>query len=416
MKRKKIFNILVIAFLLFIPFNVLAIDKVSCGNVTNIPKKLPQLTNLAVTLLEIAVPVLLVIMGSLDFFKAITENDGDSSKCKKAFIKRIINAVLVFFIIVIVKFVISIAADSLSSKNMVSCIDCFLNGTDKCAAGVSSNSTPTSTLIFREINEFEYELQNADVSSKSIAEIIKEKKATERKIKEEQKKAKEKNNGSGSLSSKTITNSDSGLKSFKYGDWTYYLYVPKTVSEDKPLIVHLHGNYMSSSTLDTLDGYGYSYQIKTNKKEYPAYILMPHLSKQETWSGNKAKLIKLIDQVVDEYGISRDRISISGHSMGADDIVDIYKTYPDYFSAVVFMAPGNLTSAQSSIFKKVPTYVLYGQKDSYSNKQGTRDFASNIGSNAKIKMYPGEGHDVVNTIITDSEVNIANWMINQRRS
>lgn len=143
MKRKKIFNILVIAFLLFIPFNVLAIDKVSCGNVTNIPKKLPQLTNLAVTLLEIAVPVLLVIMGSLDFFKAITENDGDSSKCKKAFIKRIINAVLVFFIIVIVKFVISIAADSLSSKNMVSCIDCFLNGTDKCAAGVEHDVVDT---------------------------------------------------------------------------------------------------------------------------------------------------------------------------------------------------------------------------------------------------------------------------------
>lgn len=105
------------------------VSKVSCGNITDIPKKIPQLTSEIVTIIEILVPVLLVIMGSIDLFKGMTSGKEDElKKGQKIFIKRLIIAAIVFFIFVITKFVISLVADSTTSKNISGCMDCFLNG------------------------------------------------------------------------------------------------------------------------------------------------------------------------------------------------------------------------------------------------------------------------------------------------
>ena len=55
-------------------------DKVSCGNITGIPAKIPELVSFAITLIQIAVPVILVVMGSVDLFKGITAQKEDEIK------------------------------------------------------------------------------------------------------------------------------------------------------------------------------------------------------------------------------------------------------------------------------------------------------------------------------------------------
>ena len=131
MKKNKLIVIALLFVMLLIPSSALAISKVSCGNVTGIPKKIPEITSYIMTIVQIAVPVILVIIGSIDLIKGITsQKDDEIKKNQKIFIKRLIVAVLIFFIIVIVKFIISLVADS-SSGNISSCIDCFLNNSCK---------------------------------------------------------------------------------------------------------------------------------------------------------------------------------------------------------------------------------------------------------------------------------------------
>jgi hypothetical protein len=102
-------------------------SKVSCGNITGIPKKIPELTSLAITIVHVAVPVILVIMGSLDLFKGITaQKEDEIKKGQQVFVKRLILAALIFFVVVIVKLLISVVADS-SNDNISSCIDCFIS-------------------------------------------------------------------------------------------------------------------------------------------------------------------------------------------------------------------------------------------------------------------------------------------------
>ena len=129
--KKKISSLSLMGLLItVIPFtNIYAIEmsRVSCGNVTGIPAKIPELVSFAITLIQIAVPVILVVMGSIDLFKGISaQKDDEIKKGQQMFIKRLLIAALIFFVIVIAKFLISIVADN-SSTNIIDCVDCFMS-------------------------------------------------------------------------------------------------------------------------------------------------------------------------------------------------------------------------------------------------------------------------------------------------
>ena len=112
---------------------MLLVTKVSCGNVTGIPRKVPEITNDIVTILQIAIPVILVIVGGIDLIKGITAGKEDEiKKGQQIFIKRLIVGALVFFLVVIIKFVVSVLDNTANSRNISNCIDCFLVNVEKC--------------------------------------------------------------------------------------------------------------------------------------------------------------------------------------------------------------------------------------------------------------------------------------------
>lgn len=134
--RKKVLNVCLILLinLIFIDivgaetYNNYTNSTVSCGSnmLTNIPQALPKVISIAYTLIQIAVPVILVVLGTLDLFKGITASKEDEIKKGQAmFVKRLIAAALVFFVFVIVKLIISFAADG-NGNNIMDCAECFI--------------------------------------------------------------------------------------------------------------------------------------------------------------------------------------------------------------------------------------------------------------------------------------------------
>ena len=123
----------------FINVFILAITKVSCGNVTCIPRKVPELTNDIVNVLQIAVPVILVLVGSIDLIKGITAGkDDEIKKGQRIIIKRLILAVIIFFLVILTKFVVSLVDSQTSSNNISQCIDCFMVDVNKCTENVGT--------------------------------------------------------------------------------------------------------------------------------------------------------------------------------------------------------------------------------------------------------------------------------------
>ena len=135
MKKKNLLILLI--GLMTLP--IMNVNAVNCGNVTGIPAKIPQLTSLVITIIEIAVPIILVITGSIDLLKGVAaQKEDEIKKGQQLLIKRLITGVIIFFFVMIVKFIISAVADTNDTNNITSCMDCFLS--NKCEAGSANSS------------------------------------------------------------------------------------------------------------------------------------------------------------------------------------------------------------------------------------------------------------------------------------
>ena len=109
--------------------NAYLLENVTCGSVT-IDKIVPGTIYLFITILKIAIPIILIIFGILDLAKAVMANDDKEMKeAQKKLIKRIVYAVVVFFVVALVQFVFTtLAKNSSDQSSPTVCIDCFING------------------------------------------------------------------------------------------------------------------------------------------------------------------------------------------------------------------------------------------------------------------------------------------------
>lgn len=134
MKKKTLFMIILTMIFLYVP-SVLATNINGCGETlpgVAIDIRLANVVHTIIFLIQIAVPIVLVIFGMLDLFKGLTaQKEDEIKKGQQMLVKRLISAALVFFVIAIVKLVISLVAESPDrGENIITCANCFLNGAD----------------------------------------------------------------------------------------------------------------------------------------------------------------------------------------------------------------------------------------------------------------------------------------------
>ena len=81
-----------------------------------------------VTFVPVVIAVLVIIFGMLDLGKAVAAQKEDEIKKNQGLlIKRVIVAVLVFFVVAIVKLVVGVAAGDNKKQDILNCIDFFIN-------------------------------------------------------------------------------------------------------------------------------------------------------------------------------------------------------------------------------------------------------------------------------------------------
>lgn len=136
--KKRFSYIFLFLFVMLLSFPVLAAktkgDIIGCNAFLGrddllMDYKIASIVHLIFLIIQIAVPIILVVFGMIDLLKAvIASKDDEIKKAQMTFVKRLIAAAIVFFVFVIVKLVISLVADD--SKNLINCVNCFVNGPD----------------------------------------------------------------------------------------------------------------------------------------------------------------------------------------------------------------------------------------------------------------------------------------------
>lgn len=99
-----------------------------CGNLGfEFSGTFPYLVSTAVLIIKIVVPILLIVFGMLDLGKAVVASKEDEiKKGQQTFLKRVVSAVMVFFVIQIVQLLVSFISNS--DQNVSRCFNCFVNG------------------------------------------------------------------------------------------------------------------------------------------------------------------------------------------------------------------------------------------------------------------------------------------------
>lgn len=101
----------------------------------------PTFTVGLVNLVKVIIPILLVAYGMMDLAKAVMANDEKIMKeAQGKFIKRIVYAVIIFFIVAIVQLIFGTLASAsaksqtgeVSKTNINACIACFISDTAQC--------------------------------------------------------------------------------------------------------------------------------------------------------------------------------------------------------------------------------------------------------------------------------------------
>lgn len=99
---------------------------VDCGGY-NVPEDIINVVHTVVEIIKIGVPILLIIFGMLDLGKAVmAQKEDEIKKGQQTFIKRLLAAAIVFFVIAIVQLVLNLVAPD-NQASIWSCVEKFVS-------------------------------------------------------------------------------------------------------------------------------------------------------------------------------------------------------------------------------------------------------------------------------------------------
>ncbi len=197
----------------------------------------------------------------------------------------------------------------------------------------------------------------------------------------------------------------------------HMLYIPKNMSAEMPLLVYLHGAGERGDKLEHVERHGVPYLIKNESAEIPAVVLCPQCPVQFVWNNIVTDVKLLIDKVAEDYGIKKDRICITGSSMGGYGTWEMGITYPNFFSAIAPVCGGGMQwRSEKLLSTSVKTY--HGNKDDVVELVNSELMLKNIiakGGTAELVVLDGFGH---NDGIYEAYKNrdLMDWILKQRRT
>ena len=182
----------------------------------------------------------------------------------------------------------------------------------------------------------------------------------------------------------------------------YYLYVPEYSKEVENLPAHLYLHGSGGFSDGVLYG-ALPYYLAKKDFQANSIIICPQ-GKGSNWRDQKyqAALMELTNNVVSSYKADTNRISISGHSMGAIGGYELISKNPNYFSAFVPIAGNNdwmdKTDAGYKALGDVKIWAFHGTKDTaveYSDSVYVLEELKKRGyNNMTLETLEGEGHNV----------------------
>lgn len=198
------------------------------------------------------------------------------------------------------------------------------------------------------------------------------------------------------------------------------LYVPPGYDPRKewPLVVFLHGmgERGRDGVAQTTVGIGPA--IEENPDRFPCLVLMPQCSPDYVWTSPKAlgHIDNAIEQALEKYSVDRNRLSLTGLSMGGFGSFQYGALHADMFSAVMPICGGGNPDQQAEALARLPMRVFHGADDPVVTPERSKVMVEAVrkaGGDIRYTEYPETGHNSWDQAYGDGEA-IA-WLLAQKR-
>ena len=189
-----------------------------------------------------------------------------------------------------------------------------------------------------------------------------------------------------------------------------------------PLVVYLHGGSGKGDDLALITAVdGFPQYLRDGRISPDAYVIIPQVSSSyRGWGEMKASVIELISAVTEEYKIDKNRISLTGHSMGGTGTWMLALAYADVFSAVAPLS-GSVTLSDVNLKKlsSLPILAVVGSDDTVVDPESSKNFIAElslVNENASIIELVGADHfEVPRLSYLSDEFDLISWLISQSK-
>ena len=208
------------------------------------------------------------------------------------------------------------------------------------------------------------------------------------------------------------------------GDVTAYRVFEPAAPEPLPLILFLHGAGESGIDDELPTTVGIGPAIDAHPERFPALVVFPQASRGYGWRGfNHASAVAALDDAEGRYSVDRDRVYVTGISMGGYGTWLVALQQLERFAAIAPVCGGlDRTSSALSFpqaaqrLASLPQWVFHGDADDIIPVQTSRAMVRALraaGAEVRYTEYPGVQHNSWDRAYAEPE--LMPWLLRQRR-
>lgn len=198
----------------------------------------------------------------------------------------------------------------------------------------------------------------------------------------------------------------------------YWLALPPE-SEKKPeggwpVMFFMHGAGERGAKLDLVKKHGPPKLVGKTKELNKFIIVSPQCPEGRWW--DTVALKGLIDHTLSTQAADKDRVILTGLSMGGFATWSLLAAHPDLAAAAAPICGGG-DPAKAASFKHVPIHCFHGAKDTVVVQKKSDDMIEALkkaGGKPEYTVFPDAAHDSWTPAYNDAK--LYTWMLEQKRA
>lgn len=178
----------------------------------------------------------------------------------------------------------------------------------------------------------------------------------------------------------------------------YLLYLPPGYRGSRtrrwPLLLFLHGAGERGSDLEKIKLHGLP-KLIAQGQNFPFIIVSPQCPEEGWWPRETEMLLALLDDIESKYNVDKQRIYLTGLSMGGFGTWELARACPQKFAAIAPICGGGEHYLVAPL-KDVPIWTFHGAKDNVVPIRRTIEMVEalkKIKGDVKFTVYPETEHD-----------------------